>query len=85
MDSKQAERWRAQFAAMSDHDNLTELRVEMKSVQEVLKGNGGPGICQRVDSLEESRTTHKVYFALMAGALIVGLPLLTWLAEHWRP
>ena len=68
---------------MRDHDNLTELRVEVKAIHETLTGNGSIGLCTRVDSLEETRTIHKVYFVLLGTGLVVAIPLLTWFIERY--
>jgi len=54
---------------MDDHDKLTELLVRMDHVQEVLGGNGGPGLCTRVDNVETLTDRHSTYFTLLVGAI----------------
>lgn len=73
---------RARLSAMRDHDMLIELNVEVKNVNEILKGNGGPGLCERVDGISETQSIHKAYFAILAAVLVIGVPLITWAIDR---
>lgn len=81
MDVREELKLRSRLASMPDHDMLIELNIEVKNINEILKGNGGPGLCKRVNDISEVQSIHKAYFAILAAILLVGLPFITWLIE----
>ena len=60
---------RKKYAVLDDHDKLTEVLVKVEVIQQKLGGNGGPGVCERLDDVEKVTDRHTVYFAILVGAI----------------
>jgi len=70
-------------AGESDHDLLNEVRGDVKHILKALDGSdGNEGLCAKVDRHETTLTRHGTYFALVAGAFVIGVPVLLWLADR---
>jgi len=50
-------------------DIVIGLDKDVKHIKGMLQGNGHAGLIDRVDSIEECVTTHKVYFMLIGAAV----------------
>jgi len=66
---------------MDDHDKLTELLIKMDNVELALNGNGGPGLCTKVNSLENVSLRHTIYFQILIAVIIALPPLIIWMAD----
>lgn len=77
MDDKAQQKYRG----MNDHDLLITLAVSVEEIKQELVGNGKTGLCTRVDNVETVQTKHGVYFAILATAVAIGVPLITWLYD----
>ena len=73
------------YEGKTERDLIIGLLKDMKTVKFLLQGNGiagKQGLCDKVDSLGETVTQHKVYFALMGGAIIAAIPLGAWVLNY---
>lgn len=55
----------------SDHDLLIEMRTDLKDLIRLVKGNGQPGLLQRVSSLELWRSMLIGAWALLGTAVAI--------------
>lgn len=54
-----------------DHDMIVEMRADLKDLIRTVKGNGQPGLVQRVGSLELWRSTLIGAWVLGAAAVAI--------------
>ncbi len=73
------------YEGKTERDLIIGLLGDMRTVKRLLQGNGvagKKGLCDKVDDIGDTVTTHKVYFALMGGAIIAVIPISVWLLDY---